>query len=149
MSITYVNAALRRLVESRADGICEYCLIAAADTILGCQVDHVISEKHSGSTTEENLAMACVYCNQGKGSDIGSISWTTGEFVRLFNPRKDHWSEHFRLIDYRIDAQTEIGAVTARILQFNVVERLLERQVLALAGRYPCEAAQRRMENAT
>jgi hypothetical protein len=32
MSITYVNAELRHLVQTRADFLCEYCLIADMDT---------------------------------------------------------------------------------------------------------------------
>ncbi len=147
MSTTYVNAELRHLVAARAQGLCEYCLIAEEDTVLGCQVDHVISEKHGGLTNEENLAAACVFCNQAKGSDIGSIACETGALVRFFNPRTDRWSEHFFLKDYRIEPLTEIGDVTARILQFNNVERLLERQALALVQRYPSEIALRRMKS--
>lgn len=100
MSITYVNAELRNLVQTRAEFLCEYCLIAEEDTGLGCEVDHIISEKHGGLTIEENLAVACVYCNQAKGSDIGSIILQSGEFVRFFNRRIDRWSEHFRLQEY-------------------------------------------------
>jgi hypothetical protein len=58
MSVTYIPADLRRLVVARAEGICEYCLIAEEDTFYGCEVDHIISEKHSGSTTADNLAFA-------------------------------------------------------------------------------------------
>jgi hypothetical protein len=142
-----LSAELRHLVEMRAQGVCEYCLIAEEDTVLGCQVDHIISEKHDGPTSEENLAVACVFCNQAKGSDIGSIVWNTGALVRFFNPRTDRWGEHFLLQDYRIEPLTEIGAVTVRILQFKSVERLLERQALALVKRYPNDVAQKRMQN--
>ena len=47
---SYVSVELRRAVEARADGVCEYCLIHERDTFLGCQVDHVVSEKHGGPT---------------------------------------------------------------------------------------------------
>ena len=40
---SYVRAELRRLVESRARRLCEYCLIHEDDTYLGCQVDHIIA----------------------------------------------------------------------------------------------------------
>ena len=52
---SYVSTDLRQLVESRASHLCEYCLIHQDDTYLGCQVDHVIAEKHGGPTTAENL----------------------------------------------------------------------------------------------
>ena len=145
MSVTYISAELRRLVIARAEGLCEYCLIAEDDTFYGCEADHIISEKHGGPTQEDNLAFACVYCNQAKGSDVGSIHWESGEFVRFFNPRSDRWADHFALRGNRIEATTAIGAVTARILDFNNAERVVERQTLQGMGRYPSAAALTRM----
>jgi hypothetical protein len=138
---SYVAAELRRVVVARADGLCEYCLIHEADTWLGCQVDHVISEKHGGPTSAENLAYACVYCNRRKGTDLGSIAASTGHFVRFFNPRADRWSEHFRISGARIEPLTEIGEVTIRIFDINSAERLLEREALIAIGRFPCPGA--------
>ena len=82
---SYVSADLRRLVASRAGGVCEYCLIHEDDTYTGCQVDHIISEKHGGLTAPENLAYACTLCNRAKGTDVGSVAWTPSGFIRLFN----------------------------------------------------------------
>jgi hypothetical protein len=72
-------------------------LIHEDDTFFGCDVDHVISEKHGGLTAVDNLAWACLLCNRAKGSDIGSISAKTAALTRLFNPRLDYWSEPFKL----------------------------------------------------
>lgn len=96
MNSSYIPAAIRRLVAERADYCCEYCRLAEADMFLGCQVDHVISEKHGGLTRQQNLAYACVFCNLHKGSDIASLT-ATGELVALFDPRTQLWQEHFRL----------------------------------------------------
>ncbi len=145
MSVTYVSAELRRLVEARAEGLCEYCLIAEEDTFYGCEVDHIISEKHGGPTQGDNLGYACVFCNQAKGSDVGSIHWESGQFVRLFNPRTDRWADHFVLGGCQIEGVTAIGVVTALILGFNNDERLLERQILQEMNRYPSAAALNRM----
>ncbi len=143
MSLTRVGAQLRRLVVSRAQGLCEYCLIHEADAYFGCQIDHIISEKHGGPTTEENLAYACLFCNRFKGSDIGSVVPDTGDFVRFFNPRTDRWAEHFALREgMRIAPLTDIGVTTERILAFNDSQRVLERQVLHEDGRYPTPSAQ-------
>ncbi len=132
MSVTRVSARLRRLVARRAH--------------FGCQIDHIISEKHGGPTTEENLAYACLFCNRSKGSDIGSIVPETGAFVRFFNPRCDVWSEHFELREgMRIVPLTAIGVTTERILAFNDSRRILERQTLHAEGRYPPPAAQVRI----
>jgi hypothetical protein len=111
------------------------------DTFVGCQVDHIISEKHGGATVLENLALACATCNRAKGSDVGSVVTGTGSFVRFFNPRIDRWSDHFTLRAVEIVPLTAIGQVTERILQMNSIDRLLERGELEAAGRYPSATA--------
>ena len=93
---SYIPAEIRRVVIQRAGSKCEYCLIHEGDTYCGCQIDHVIAEKHGGETSEANLAFTCAFCNRFKGSDIGSIADSIGEFTRFFNPRTDEWDEHFR-----------------------------------------------------
>lgn len=141
MSATYVHAELRRTVTLQARYLCEYCLIHTDDTYWGCQIDHIISEKHGGATEADNLAHACTFCNRNKGSDVGSITRLGRQFVRFFNPRVDRWSDHFRLDGVFITPLTEIGEVTASILGFNEIDRLLERQELQELGRYPSAAA--------
>ncbi len=138
---SYVSAELRRHVELRANGVCEYCLIHESDTFVGCHVDHVISEKHGGATEGGNLAYACAFCNRSKGTDIGSIAPTTGGFGRFFNPRTDHWSDHFALNGVLIEPRTAIGEATSRIFGFNERERILEREALEQIGRYPPKEA--------
>lgn len=142
MSNTYIPADLRRQVATRANNLCEYCLIHEDDTYFGCQVDHIISEKHGGPTEAENLAYACSFCNRQKGSDIGSIAPSTGQLTRFFNPRTDRWADHFKLEGVTIVALTDIGEVTARILGFNAIDQLVERQDLQALGRYPPKEAQ-------
>ena len=131
MSSTYVSADLRRRVMARAQGRCEYCRIPEDATINGCEIDHIIAEKHQGETTAENLALACFFCNRNKGSDLGSHKPQTEEFVRFYNPRTDEWDAHFGVEDDGITftALTDIGEVTARILGFNDANRLQERQI--------------------
>jgi hypothetical protein len=137
LSRTHVPAALRRLVVSRADGICEYCLIPHADTHFGCEVDHILSEKHGGLTVADNLAYSCLYCNRFKGSDLGSIG-AGGQLVPLFHPRRDRWNEHFRLDDdMTLQPLTPVGEVTVRLLAMNADERLFERRALHAENRYP------------
>jgi hypothetical protein len=143
---SYVSARLRQLVANRAQGLCEYCLIHEEDTFLGCQVEHIVSEKHGGQTNETNLALACVFCNRSKGSDIAAFSQGTGRLCRLFNPRTDRWAEHFRLDGVRIIGLSEIGEATATLLAFNHPDRLLEREALLEAGCYPSAPARRLMQ---
>lgn len=132
----YVPAKLRRLVVDRAQGLCEYCLIHQDDTFFGCEIEHVISEKHGGPTAEDNLALACLFCNRFKGSDIASISDRTGQVCRFFSPRTDQWTDHFALDGVHIRPLTDVGEVTAKILGFNHPDRLVEREALRAVNRY-------------
>ncbi|NEP10730.1 MAG: HNH endonuclease [Symploca sp. SIO2C1] len=145
MERPYLNKELRRLVAKRADYLCEYCLISEQDTILGCAIDHIISIKHGGSSSADNLAYCCVYCNRFKGSDIGSIILDKKEFFRFYHPRWDNWGEHFKLNNSTIEPLTNIGQVTTAILGFNDQTRLLERQLLINKKKYPSPSAIRRM----
>src|SRR5947209_19090718 len=138
---SYISPEVRQLVASRANHVCEYCLIAEEDAYFRFQVEHIISRKHGGSSELENLALACVFCNRYKGSDIASLTPQTSELVRFYNPRTDRWSEHFRLHGVVIEPLTEIGEATVRILQMNHDDQILEREVLSRCGRYPSEAA--------
>lgn len=135
----YVSAELRRIVATRAKFRCEYCLMPEIAAMVKFQVEHIISLKHGGSTTSENLAFACPICNSEKGTDIGTLLEDEDTLIRFFNPRKQEWSEHFFIDHGQILSKTEIGAATVKILQFNRLERMLERLELAGAGFYPSE----------
>ena len=132
-----VGQQLRREVRARAGDRCEYCLMDETLLVWGCEVDHIVSRKHGGATASSNLALSCARCNRAKGTDIGSAHPESEELVRLFNPRRDRWNEHFRLDGVRIVGLTLIRQVTVSLLQFNQDERLLERELLQKAGKYP------------
>jgi len=141
MNSRYISAELREFVATRANFVCEYCLIAEEDIYFGCQIEHIISRKHGGTSEPENLAYACTSCNRYKGSDIASMSDETKELIRFYNPRTDRWREHFVPIGIMPIPLTPIGEVTIRILQINSEERLLEREILHRQGRYLSESA--------
>jgi hypothetical protein len=143
--VSYVPAETRRIVAERANYLCEYCLIHEDDRAFGCQVDHIISEKHGGTTDANNLAYACAPCNRTKGSNVGSIAERTGLLTRLYNPRIDKWHEHFKLDGTRVVGLSEVGEVTVRTLRFNDDDRLMEREVLRMKNRYPSAGAVRRI----
>jgi hypothetical protein len=132
-----IDQELRTEVAQRAGRRCEYCLIHEDDAGFPHQVDHILSRKHGGSSTPDNLAYACVVCNRYKGSDVASIDPRTAEIVPLFDPRHDRWSDHFRLNGARVEPISQIGWATARLLGLNAPERILERRLLQSLGRYP------------
>jgi len=132
-----ISDELRAEVARRARRRCGDCLIDEDDAGFPHQVDHILSRKHGGSSTSQNLAYACVVCNRHKGSDVASIDPDTGEIVPLFDPRRARWADHFRLNRPWIEPISSIGRATARLLQLNASERILERRLLQSLGRYP------------
>jgi hypothetical protein len=132
-----ISVAIRRLVIRKANGLCEYCLIHQDDAHFTFQVDHVISRKHNGPTSAANLALSCLRCNVTKGTDVGAFVGRPRQIARLYHPREDKWSDHFRLAGARIVALTKIGDATVQLLDLNAADRLLLRRALVKAGRYP------------
>jgi hypothetical protein len=96
------------------------------------QVDHIIARQHGGSSTLDNLALACFHCNTHKGPNIAGVDSSTGKLSRLFHPRKDRWAEHFAWNGPRVEGLTALGRATVQTLALNdaaligVRESLLE-----------------------
>jgi hypothetical protein len=139
-----VSDPVRLLVRNRAELLCEYCLIHEDDCLFIFQIDHIISVKHGGGDGLENLALACIFCNRQKGTDVGTLLHS-GSFTRFFNPRTDSWAAHFRLAAAIIEPISAVGEATVRILRFNDPERVAEREELVAQGRYPALQALARM----
>jgi hypothetical protein len=99
--------------------------------------DHIVAEQHGGKTSRENLAFACYHCNRYKGTNLASIDPESGQPAFLFQPRRDKWSDHFRIEGARIVPVTATGRATAVLLRLNDPDRIESRQLLGLAGRYP------------
>ncbi len=137
---SYISAALRRLVYDRANGCCEYCFTPEFAAFASHEVDHIIAEKHGGSTQGDNLALSCSLCNKHKGSDLASIDPQTGEMMSLYHPRRDCWPEHFSLTGAEFAPLTPVGRVTVRLLQLNRSDRVEERRLLIEADvlKLPC-----------
>ena len=102
----------------RADSRCEYCLLDEDDASFSHEVDHVISRQHGGETIESNLAFACMVCNRYKGANIASVA-TSGDLVRLFNPRESKWTKHFQLngaVIEPLDGARQVFCVNGQII---------------------------------
>jgi hypothetical protein len=128
---------MRAAVARRAQDRCEYCLIEEEDAGFPHEVDHIISRKHGGPSGMENFAFSCLACNRNKGTDVASVEPMTGEAVRLFDPRRNRWADHFKLNGATIEPLSETAAATIQILRLNAPERVAERRILQALGRYP------------
>ena len=142
MSSTRISADLRDLVIERAGHCCEYCLIHQADNFLRFEIDHIIAEKHHGTTSADNLCWSCSTCNGYKGSDVASYDPVTMQLTPLYNPRIESWHAHFMLQVAEIVPRTAVGRVTVAILKLNDLERVKDRTGLIQLGRYPCTVAE-------
>lgn len=132
------KAAIKR----RAGYRCEYCRIVGWEL----QVDHIRPRSwHRGSGSEatddeldapENLAAACAHCNRLKSDFTTGRDPLTGREVRLFDPRRDVWDEHFAWSsDYlRLLPLSEIGGATISRLRMNDQALRRQRQLLRRAA---------------
>jgi hypothetical protein len=134
---TYIPEALRREVTLRGQSRCEYCRLLEVDSYYSHEIDHIYAEKHGGQTELDNLCLACADCNRHKGSNLCSLDSQTGDIVALYHPRNDIWDTHFELQDNgKIQPLTAKGRVTERVLAFNRLELIAERQRLIKLGKY-------------
>lgn len=130
---------LQREVEQRAGGRCEYCCMHQALQGATFHVEHIIPRSRGGETTQANLAWACPGCNLRKSDRIEGVDPLTGEAIRLYNPRTDKWSHHFRWEGYDVVPLTGVGRVTVAALDLNHPRRLQIRRVEQLFDLFPPE----------
>jgi hypothetical protein len=133
-----MDAALRRLVRERATDRCEYCRVRQEDDALfSFHIEHIIARQHGGLDDEANLALACYHCNRHKGPNLAALDPETNQMTRLFDPRRDIWDEHFRIVGAVITGRTPVGRATGRLLKMNANIRLDLRTELLGIGRWP------------
>ncbi len=96
MSSARVPAELRRRVSAQARHRCGYCLSTEAIVGTPMELDHIIPEALGGETVEDNLWLSCSLCNGHKGDRIAAVDPASGDVVRLFDPRRQAWADHFR-----------------------------------------------------
>jgi len=127
----YIPAVLREFVASRANHCCEYCRLPAERSFFSFHIDHIVSRKHGGETQADNLAYACSICNVNKGSDVATFLTDRTVSVRFYNPRIDHWHDHFAIEQTgSLTARTDIGQGTINILDLNHPDSIIERREL-------------------
>ncbi len=142
MTRSYISPDLRRQVVQDAGHRCGYCLSDEVLTGLPLSIEHIIPVSTGGSTTRENLWLACRPCNEFKGSQTHAKDPETGETAPLFNPRTQDWHTHFAWSDEAtyIAGLTPTGRATVAALQLNRSILVKARRRWAMAGWHPPEA---------
>ncbi|MBS1796939.1 MAG: HNH endonuclease [Acidobacteria bacterium] len=125
------------IVAERAEHLCEYCRAPEAVCNFPFEVDHFIPLSQNGSNETENLVLACRSCNAFKAfHEIGLSEESTA--ARLFNPRRDTWTEHFHFNPetFEIEGLTAIGWGTINRLKVNSPSQRQARMIWFRAGIY-------------
>jgi hypothetical protein len=135
-----ISRRLRERVAEAARYECGYC--RAPQYIVGypLAIDHIVPEARGGATVEENfLWLACVACNQFKGTQVRGWDAKSGRHVRLFNPRLQNWGTHFRWSDdgTEIIGVTSCGRATVTALKLNRSETVGARSLWVQVGWWP------------
>lgn len=138
MSDTSIPATLRQVVARRSRYQCSYCL--SQEDIVGAlfTVDHIIPESLGGTTTADNLCLACWDCNLAKHNRIAAVD-PDGEMTPLFNPNKQRWHDHFiwQSNGLLIGGLTPTGRATVNALRLNRLPLVKARQRWIEVGWHP------------
>ena len=132
---------LRARIRAQAGARCGYCLSAQRYVFAPLEIDHIVPIAHGGTDAEENLWLACRMCNGFKSDRMHGRDPLTGQEMRLFDPRRQRWTEHFAWSadGTRIAGQTPCGRATTAVLRLNNVIAVMVRREWVAAGWHPPE----------
>jgi hypothetical protein len=134
-----LSSKIKQEVASRANNLCEYCLANSEYAFHSFPIDHILPISLKGKNVINNLAYSCQFCNNSKYNKTHCLDPLTNERVRLFNPRKDKWLNHFmwNVNKTTIIGISPIGRATVYCLKVNRSEAINLRKVLAAYGVHP------------
>jgi len=139
MTVKPINRQLRHTVTERAKGCCEYCKSQEIFSTQNLSVEHIIPISKNGSTTADNLALACQGCNNYKYTKTQGIDPITNEITNLYHPRQQQWQDHFTWDDEysKIIGLTPTGRATVVVLKLNRDGLVNLRYILYTTGNHP------------
>jgi hypothetical protein len=134
-----VPRRLRERVARAAGYRCGYCRTPENIAGFRLSIEHIVPKAKGGETTEENLWLACHACNEFKGTRTHGRDPATGKRVRLWDPRRQIWSEHFTWSQdgTEIRGLTPRGRATVVTIQLNRPELVAARSLWVQVGWWP------------
>ncbi|MSQ94845.1 MAG: HNH endonuclease [Gemmataceae bacterium] len=126
-------------VAVRAGNCCEYCRAPEEVFNFSFEVEHITPRSLGGTDADNNLALGCRACNLYKSNRVRGIDPNNGEDVRVFNPREDHWEEHF-VVDAEsatLAGITSTGRATVSCLEMNTTAQVKARRQWIRLGLFP------------
>lgn len=88
MSDPRVPGPVKTQVSERAGHCCKYCRSQARFAMQAFSIEHIEPHSQEGSSTIDNLALACQGCNNHKYTKTRASDAISGEQVPLFHPRR-------------------------------------------------------------
>ena len=130
---------LRQEIREADRSSCAYCLTSEANSGIPLTFDHIWPLSKGGQTIYENLCLACRTCNEFKAGRTEAEDPLTGGRQPLFNPRAQHWADHFAWSadGTRIEGLTAIGRATVVALRMNEAVVVSARRRWAISGWHP------------
>ena len=136
-----MRRSVRKMVQARAESLCEYCRCPATHTTDVYVVERMETEGRGGSNEPDNLAFSCSGCNAYKPVSTAGNDPLTQTAVPLFHPRTQVWGEHFAWDATKtvVNGQTPTGRATVERLRLNREPVVNLRRVPIAAGLHPPE----------
>ncbi len=126
-------------IRQQAKNRCGYCLNPQELIPYKLEIEHIYPKGLGGATVITNLWLACRECNAHKAMKVRSVDGLTGKSVRLFNPRKQNWHEHFEFSQDKTEiiGKTASGRATVESLQMNSFYQKTARAAWVETGKFP------------
>jgi hypothetical protein len=130
---------MRRFVGTRAKFCCEYCRSQQRYSMDPFSAEHIVPRASGGADGPGNLAWSCLGCNWRKATATTAVDPLTRKRVRLFDPRRDRWSDHFiwdrsASLVLGVTARGRATVATLKLNRSGVVEL---RRILLSQGLHP------------
>lgn len=126
-------------IRAQAKNRCGYCLVPQKLVSYKLEIDHLSPKAKGGESRGENLWLACRNCNLSKGVKTQGFDAVTFERVKIFNPRNQNWSKHFKFSEDKTEiiGKTVCGRATVAVLQLNSDLQKTAREFWKLTGIFP------------
>ena len=134
-----ISKEFDREIRGQANYRCGYCLNPQELMPYKLEIEHIYPRALGGESIEENLWLACRECNAHKAAKTKAIDRLTGKLVKLFNPRKQDWQEHFEFSREftEIVGKTACGRATVECLQINNIYQTTARLAWTETRKFP------------
>jgi hypothetical protein len=137
--VSKISKDLDQEVREASKDRCGYCLTPQSLISHKLEIEHIYPTSKGGTSTKENLCLACRHCNLHKSSKIYGFDAVSAKRARLFNPNLQIWSEHFIWNKDKITiiGKTSCGRATIYALKMNDDLQTNARKVWKLTRLFP------------